>query len=318
VQRGANLYKNQFVDEDLGQVVAVLVALTELLPNITMLNGPSEDTPSPFNVDDLPGMIEHLAGLQSGNVQQHMAGLDLRVRTLLADNRITPLIAPEGEPRPLGEWLHDLLGSGENGRGQISVIDLSLVPSDVLTTLVAVLGRLVFETAQRYRRIHRATLPTVLVLEEAHNFIQRQGLDLNEKGSATRCRQMFEKIAKEGRKFGVGLMLSSQRPAELSATIIAQCNSFLLHRIVNDRDQELIGRLAPDTSGSLLKELPSLPQQKAIVMGIAAEIPLVFDIRELPKEQRPNSENPDFWSVWTGERQINHDLSVVTTSWTGE
>ena len=76
-------------------------------------------------------------------------------------------------------------------------------------------------------------------------------------------------------------MLSSQRPSELSLTIVAQCNSFILHRIVKDRDQELVSRLAPDSSGMLLKELPSLPTQKAILMGIATEIPLVFDVRYL-------------------------------------
>ena len=133
------------------------------------------------------------------------------------------------------------------------MLDLSLVPSDVLTTVVAVLARLVFEAAQRFRRIHRHTMPTVLIVEEAHNFIQRYWPNTDEAGSAVRCRQTFEKIAKEGRKFGVGLVLSSERPDELSPTVVAQCNSFILHEIVNDRDQELVCRLAPDSAGTLLK-----------------------------------------------------------------
>lgn len=260
-------------------------------------------------------MVGLLAGFQPGNIAQHMAGLDLRLRTMLADVRLAPIVFPEKEPVRLDAWLKTVFGGEIRQRGQITVLDLSLVPSDVLTTLVSVLGRLVFETAQRYRRLHSELLPTVIVLEEAHNFVQRQGSDVSEAASSVRCRRIFEKIAKEGRKFGVGLMLCSQRPAELSPTIVAQCNSFVLHRIVNDRDQELVARLASDASGSLLKELPSLPTQKAILMGIAAEIPLVFDVRPLAAEERPSSQNPDFWDVWTSNRPLKGDLSAVATAW---
>src|SRR6185312_2250741 len=171
-------------------------------------------------------------------------------------------------------------------------------------TVISVLGRIVFEAAQRHRRLTGDTMPTVIVLEEAHNFVQRELADSDESISASRCRHVFEKIAKEGRKFGVGLVLSSQRPAELSPTIVAQCNSFLLHRIVNDRDQELVRRLVPDSAGALLKELPSLPSQQAILIGIATEIPVVVDIAGLAVPQRPQSRNPDLWDVWTGVRPV--------------
>ena len=125
-------------------------------------------------------MVNLLASLQAGNLQQHMAGLDLRIRTMLADTRITPIIAPDGGGKPLPEWLRAIFGGGEPGRGQITVLDLSLVPSDVLTTIVSVISRIVFETAQRHRRIYRTTMPTVLVLEEAHNFVQRHGPEAEE------------------------------------------------------------------------------------------------------------------------------------------
>jgi hypothetical protein len=311
-RRTNGTYKNHFVDGDLAEVVDALSAVVVFLPEASFLTGPSEDTPAPFELSELPGMIELLAGLQAGNVQQHMAGLDLRVRTMLADNRIIPIIQPVGPKPAFSDWLQGILG-----RSQITVIDLSLVPTDVLTTLVAVLGRIVFEAGQRYRRMHKVTLPTVLVLEEAHNFVQRPSNDAGDSAGITRCRHVFERIAKEGRKFGVGLMLSSQRPAELSATVVAQCNSFVLHRIVNDRDQELVSRLAPDTSGNLLKELPSLPTQKAILMGIAAEIPVVFDVKPLADNLRPSSSNPDFWRVWTGARQLDEDLQKVAADWGG-
>lgn len=306
---------NHFEDGDLQELVDELRALQALLPEPLVLHGPSEDLPSPFDVRRLPEMISVLGELQGAAVQQHLAGLDLRLKTLLADPRIAPIIAANDPDLTLEGWLHDLLGTGARGRGQITVFDLSLVPTDVRTTLVAVLGRLTFETAQRFRRQHGGLMPMVLVLEEAHNFLQRQSADLTDTSSAVRCRHTFEKIAKEGRKFGVGLVVSSQRPAELSPTTVAQCNSFVLHRIVNDRDQELVSRLAPDTSGSLLKELPSLPTQQAILMGLAAEIPLVFDVRLLAEEHRPNSENPKFWDAWSGVSPVAHDLSDTVRTW---
>ena len=196
---------NQFQDADMAAVLNVLQRLAEFLPHAAVVSGPSEDTPARFDPYALPDMISLIASLQPGNLQQHTAGLDLRIRSLLADQRITPIIAPKGGGPSLSLWLQELFGAADGGTGQITVLDLSLVPSDVMTTIVSVLGRLVLETAQRHRRATKATLPTVLVLEEAHNFVQRQGPDMDESGASTRCRQIFEKIAKEGRKFGVGL-----------------------------------------------------------------------------------------------------------------
>ena len=100
-----------------------------------------------------------------------------------------------------------------------------------------------FEALQRYRKLNEKSLPTVLVMEEAHTFIKRYKEDAESRNASSICTQIFEKIAREGRKFGLGLVLSSQRPSELSPTVLSQCNSFLLHRISNDRDQELIHRL---------------------------------------------------------------------------
>lgn len=308
-------YSQPFHDNDIVRIIEALAETLEHLPASSIETQATEDTPIRFDPQALPGAVKLQANLMPGNMLQHMAGLDLRLRSLLGDSRIVPMIAPEDGGPDFGDWLVNIFGSGADGQGQITVIDLSLVPSDVLSTVVSVLARLIFETAQRVRHQTRDTLPTVLVLEEAHNFVQRTGPDSNDTAKTLRCRDIFEKIAKEGRKFGVGLTLSSQRPAELAPTIVAQCNSFILHRIVNDRDQDLVSRLAPDSSGSLLKELPSLPTQKAILMGIAAEIPLVFDVRPLPEEHRPNSAHPDFWGVWTHERQTAINLKEISDQW---
>src|SRR5690606_37875899 len=131
------------------------------------------------------------------------------------------------------------------------------------------------------------------------------------------CRETFEKIAREGRKFGLSLVISSQRPSELSQTVLAQCNTFLLHRLVNDTDQQLVSRLVPDNLAGLLKELPSLPSRQAILLGWAALLPVLVEMRELSESRRPRSEDPDFWKVWTGERPRAVDWQQLADEWVG-
>ena len=135
--------------------------------------------------------------------------------------------------------------------------------------ITAVIARMVFEALQRYVKLHGKALPTVLVMEEAHTFIKRYKEDLDFEDAAVVCCRVFERIAREGRKFGLGLVLSSQRPSELSPTVLSQCNTFILHRISKDSDQNLVHRLVPDNLRGLLRELPMLPSQQAILLGWA-------------------------------------------------
>ena len=120
-----------------------------------------------------------------------------------------------------------------------------------------------------------------------------------------------------GANSGLGLVLSSQRPSELSPTVLAQCNTFLLHRIVNDADQNLVARLVPDNVGGLLRELPSLPSRQAILLGWAAPIPVLVEVDELPDSQRPQSADPDFWKVWTLAEERAVDWGTIAEEWSG-
>src|SRR5262249_17063848 len=212
----------------------------------------------------------------------------------------------------------DYVGDNDASNGPLAVIDLSLVPSEVVHIIVSVLARLVFESLQRYRRSHPMdqTLPTVLVLEEAHSFVRRGKDDGGPTDTpAQLCREVFERIAREGRKFGLGLLLSSQRPSELSPTVLAQCNTFLLHRIVNDADQNLVARLVPDNVGGLLRELPSLPSRQAILLGWATPVPVLVEVDELIEKQRPQSADPDFWDVWTLKAERAVAWSSIALDW---
>jgi len=279
----------------------------------------SEDAPIEFSINTFPDHLDQIASeAPGGQTTQFMATLTMRIRMMLADGRLGPVINPDRYSMTFEQWLETYIGKDKTENGELSIVDLSLVPSDVLHMVIAVVARIVFEATQRYRKLNNQELPTVLVLEEAHTFVKRGGDEESDTPTPSQmCRQTFERIAREGRKFGLGLVLSSQRPSELSPTVLAQCNTFLLHRIVNDRDQELVGKLVPDNLGGLLKELPSLPSQQAILLGWAATVPTLVEIMELPEKQRPRSSDPKFWDVWTGKEKRSINWREMVDDWTG-
>lgn len=257
------------------------------------------DIPRPFTGDQFLKSIEANAELLG--VSEYVETMIMRVRTILSDSRMK-VISGDAPDITLDGWLNDYIGNNQASNGSVTVIDLSLVPAEVVHIITAVIARMTLESLQRYRREHQGkTLPTVLVMEEAHTFIKRYKDDGENQSSAAVCCQVFEKIAREGRKFGLGMVLSSQRPSELSPTVLSQCNSYLLHRISNDRDQELVHKLVPDNLRGLLRDLPSLPARNAILLGWASELPVLVEMNHLPDDHRPKSDDPDFWSVWSGE-----------------
>ena len=278
----------------------------------------SEDIPTRFTGEVFVNYLELLAQ-ETGN-EQYVEFLLARIRTILADTRMKNIIGDDVKIT-LEQWLEDYIGKDMAEDGCVTIIDLSLVPAEIVHIITSVIARMILEALQRYRKTNEKSLPTVLVMEEAHTFIKRFKEDLEIQNVSSICCQAFEKIAREGRKFGLGLVLSSQRPSELSPTVLSQCNSFLLHRISNDRDQELIHRLVPDNLRGLLRELPSLLSQQAILLGWAAELPTMVRMNDLNFDERPHSDDPDFWDVWTGkdkdgktvERRVN--WSEIANEW---
>jgi hypothetical protein len=212
-----------------------------------------------------------------------------------------------------------LFGCPGKDQYDVIVLNLQFLPYDILHMAIAVLSRLIFLVAQYHRKIASVELPTVLVLEEAHTFVKK-GSDAAEDvpSPAAMCRRTFERIAREGRKFGLGLVLASQRPSELSPTVLSQCNTFLLHRIVNDKDQELVGKMVPDNLSGLLRDLPSLPSRQAILLGWATPVPVLVEMRKLEKEHRPAAPDPSFWKTWTeAQKSIDHEKIAAEITNTG-
>jgi DNA helicase HerA-like ATPase len=321
VDKGKTIeYYRAFTEPQITSIITALTTALATLGGIVYQEGPDEDVPVPFKGSDLADHLQILATQE--NVSQYLDFLVSRIRTFLSDPKINSVVGSSGEVG-LEQWLEDYIGAGESEPKAISILDLSLVPTEVIHVVIAVTARMVFEALQRYRKINDVVLPTVLVMEEAHTFIKRYHEETDNHDAATICCQVFERIAREGRKFGLGLVLSSQRPSELSPTVLSQCNTFLLHRISNDRDQELVKRLVPDNLRGLLRELPSLPSQNAILLGWASELPLLVRMDDLPKTQQPHSDDPDFWSVWIGEDAEGHtvtrdaDWGPISGDWQG-
>lgn len=290
-------YYKPFLENSIESIILAFEQSLDTIGGIYTQTGPSEDVPIAFDGSFLPDHLEILA--QQENSSQFIDFLVSRIRTLLSDTRINSTISDN--TTNLDDWLCKYIDDRDVSNGSITVINLSLVPAEIVHIITAIIARMTLESLQRYRRLnHGSVLPTVLVMEEAHTFIKRYKDDAENQNSATICCRVFEKIAREGRKFGLGLVLSSQRPSELSPTVLSQCNSFLLHRISNDQDQELVKRLLPDNLRGMLHDLPSLPARQAILLGWASELPVLVQMNELPEEHRPKSDDPDFWAVWSG------------------
>lgn len=297
--KAGNLTKfyRAFTEAQIEAIIEAIKKVLNELGGIVYQQGPDEDIPIPFKGADFADHLQMLA--EQEGVSQYVDFLVARIRTFLSDARMVSVVGDDGDIT-LDQWLGSYIGS--DGRDDLlTIIDLSLVPSEIIHIVTAVVARITFDALQRYLKLNGVVLPTVLVMEEAHTFVKRYKEDVENYEAAAVCCQVFERIAREGRKFGLGLVLSSQRPSELSPTVLSQCNTFLLHRISNDRDQELVHRLVPDNLKGLLRELPSLPSQHAVLLGWASELPLLVKMRDLPKSQQPRSDDPDFWNVWVGK-----------------
>ena len=314
-------YYRAFTEAQVNSILSAMEGVLKSLGGIIYQEGPDEDIPISFSGAEFADHLQILA--EQENVSQFLDFLVMRIRTMLADTRMKKVIGDDVNIT-LDKWLENYIGKNKAENGCVTVIDLSLVPTEIIHIIIAVIARITFEALQRYRKLENSSLPTVMVMEEAHTFIKRYTEDADNQNFSSICCQVFERIAREGRKFGLGLLLSSQRPSELSSTVLSQCNSFLLHRISNDRDQELVNKLVPDSFRGLLRELPSLPSQNAILLGWASELPVMVRMNDLSDEERPHSEDPDFWDVWTSKNskgeEVKRDVDwkKIADDWQGK
>lgn len=203
----------------------------------------------------------------------------------------------------LDDWLRNYIGDDQASNGSVTIIDLSLVPAEVVHIITAVIARMTLEALQRYRKLHHGkTLPTVLVMEGAH---LHQALPRRRRKSELGCYLLSGIREDRPRRAQVWTRPGAVIPAssELSPTVLSQCNSYLLHRISNDQDKELVHKLVPDNLRGLLRDLPSLPSRHAILLGWASRAARTGAMIALPEQHRPKSDDPDFWAVWSGKNR---------------
>jgi DNA helicase HerA-like ATPase len=231
----------------------------------------------------------------------------VRFQALFNDARYDFLFRPKKrtESEHLEDLLRDFIGLGEPKR-QLTVIDLSPVPADVRPTVSAQIGRLAFEF--NYWNPQRREFPILLVCEEAHQYIPRE-TDTQHAGT----RRAMERIAKEGRKYGVCLCVVSQRPTELSETVLAQCSNYICLRITNPDDQAYVRRLLPEGEQNLAEVLTTLRRGEALAVGEAAPLPTRFQI--YPPEPPPASSDVPISKSWTEGPEDLEVADIVNRWW---
>ena len=268
------------------------------------------DTPIYFSLDDLLKKAHDKNVERVGNRQGPMFGnfdrFLMRIESKLNDQRYDFLLKPKKRNTSvsLSSLLRDFVGLGEPKRA-VTVIDLSSVPFDVRPTVAAQIGRLAFEF--NYWNPKYREFPILLVCEEAHAYIPRAS-----ESQFAASRKSMERIAKEGRKYGVGLTLVSQRPHEVSETVLAQCGTFICLRITNPNDQGYVRSLVPESEGDLVSVLAGLGRGEALVLGEAVPLPTRLQFEK--PEPTPNSDDVDFYDKWrNGPDDL--DVGAIVKRW---
>ena len=290
-KQGAD-YKN-FYGEQVNNGVAIDAALRPLIEALEdkIAKSPaasesvrSGDTPTYFSTAALRNTATLAAAAsqeEASQIDQHLTTLRMRLKTRVSDRRWSVFINYDELGINSTESWFKTLGFDAGG-AKITVLDLSMLSHEVLPFICATIGRVLLEAREKLQASHRYSNPWVLVLEEAHNYARpsRQGEDRGQVLS----RKAFERVAKEGRKFGLSLIVASQRPSEISPTIISQCANFFSHRLQNPDDIDHFKRIIPRQAQRLLDQVTVLASGEAIVFGSAVHVPARVQIR-LPKQQ---------------------------------
>ncbi len=265
------------------------------------------DTPIYFSLDNLLTRVRDKNTERVGNREGPMFGnfdrFLMRIESRLNDVRYDFLLKPRSRSSSasLSSLLRDFVGLGSK-KAAVTVIDLSSVPFDVRPTVAAQIGRLAFEF--NYWNPQYREFPILLICEEAHAYIPRA----SESQFAGSLKSM-ERIAKEGRKYGVGLGVVSQRPHEVSETVLAQCGTFICLRITNPDDQRYVRSLVPESEGDLVSVLAGLGRGEGLVLGEAVPLPTRLQFEK--PDPAPNSDDVDFYEKWrTGPDDLDVDATV--------
>ena len=265
------------------------------------------DTPVPYKLSKLIENIDASMPPQSSKQEPYIK-IKNKVETLRQDRRFSFLIRPD---EAVDDELATIVGQYLRipvSDKPLSIIDLSGVPSDVVDVVVSVLCRMIFDFAVWSPR--PVQVPIVLVCEEAHRYAPHR-VD----AAFQPTRQALARIAKEGRKYGVGLGLISQRPSELAESILSQCNTLIALRMSNEQDQNFVQRALPDSVRSLVNVLSTLRTQEALVVGEGSVVPVRMRFNDLAEEHQPQSTDVHFGRCWENETTSGEYVEDVVRRW---
>ena len=266
------------------------------------------DSPIPYLLSDLTNILQNEMGkLDKGTGTLPYMRLKTKIDEIKADPRYSFMFSGMLVADTMQEFLAKIFRLPSGGK-PISIIDVSAMPSDITSVVVSVLSRLVFDYAIWAR--DEAQRPILLVCEEAHRYIPSTTT-----GNGQAVRRILERIAKEGRKYGVSLGLITQRPSDLAEGVLSQCGTIISMRLNNDRDQAFVRAAMPEGARGFLDSIPALRNREAIICGEGVAVPIRVALDNLEEERRPASGDPSFTSLWRqsgGEADI---LDRTITRW---
>lgn len=280
------------------------------------------DKPIPFRLEEFHKHVDKIQGQKVGTKEKKPPSSDVRQKIesvlkklrILRSNPQLSFLMQEYDVATtpsLTTVLSQLIGQVQGPENKyLRIIDVSGLPNEVSGPLAALITRILFQYKVWQNPEQRKTDPILIACEEAHRYVPNEG-----EAQYKEAQESIRRIAKEGRKYGIGLMLVSQRPSDVESTVLSQCNSWIILRLTNSRDQEHVSKFLPDSLSGLTKILSSLVRREAIFVGEASSLPSRIKIRELHDEQLPDSADISFVEGWANPLQNNNEIDEITLRW---
>ncbi len=305
--------KTEFVATSQANIVktALLLARRDAAEAVGLTEADVDvDSPVPYRLERLIYHIENSTNKPTqASKQDSWNSILHKIEVLRNDSRLAFMMQEwDEETDPLPGIIKQFLGDID----PIRIVDLSGIPNEVAGAASSVIARMLFSVKLWQKRDERESNPVLLVCEEAHRYVPNRG-----EAQYEAAQDAIRRLAKEGRKYGIGLMLVSQRPSEVEATVLSQCNSWIVLRITNDSDRIHVQGILPDSLAGLTKVLSGLRRREAIFVGQAAVLPSRIMIYDLVKGGKPlpRSQDIDFDKGWQGNPITDEHLADVGKRW---
>jgi hypothetical protein len=266
------------------------------------------DSPLHYQFTDLlDALNQEMGRLEKASLVPHYNRLKIAIEESLRDPRFNFIFDRTLAAASMEEFLARIFRLPAMGR-PLSIVDLSGMPSEIIHTVVGLIARITLDFAiwARDESMH----PILLVCEEAQRYLSSNAGAQNET-----VRNALERIAKEGRKYGVALGLVTQRPSELSETALSQCGTYITLRLNNENDQERIRQTLPDTARGFVDTIAALKNRECIISGEGVAVPLRVTLDFLEEHQRPRSEDPSYTAAWRAYDAPETSISRTVRRW---